>query len=226
MAMFLGTFHVSAQEDPEPMDTWPYLYQNFMSGAVRTSTGVLLEYSSFNICVVDGSLHYIKDGVIMKADMSKVFTALVGEDDVYINTLGRMSKIILETEDGAVVKNYAVDFEKLKKVEIGYGVTSSTASSRNTSLSLLGMETISGVNMVDMSLNRAEQQKGSGKYIPLKTEVSLLVNGRLIPANKKSIQDICGKTQTQEFLKKNKVKWSKAETLAPVLGFVKEHIAK
>lgn len=207
----------------EPMDSWPYLYSHFEEGAVRTTKGALLSYTTLNVCL-DGKLHYIQGDRIMEADMSKVFTARVGENDVYVNVAGKMHKVLQETEQGHILMLRNVDYDELSKVDIGYGVASSTASRTNTSLAGLGIDNINGVNITSMTLNRAEQQKSTGKVIPVKEETFFLVKGQLIPATKRAVQEVAGKDACKAFFKEHKLKWNKAETLVPVIGFLYESI--
>lgn len=213
------------EEPPfEPMDSWPYLYYNFENGRVRTAKGALLDYRSLNVNVVDGSLHFIQAGTIMKADMTQVYTALVGENDVYVNAGGKMYKILLETEHGYVLCGTSVDMDELNKVDIGYGVSSSTASRTNTTLVGLGIDNISGVNMSNMTLTRAEQQRNMGRLLPLIKTNYLLVNGKLIPANKRDIEQYVDKKVAKAFFKENKINWKKPETMVPLLVFLEEQI--
>ena len=86
---------VAAQEF-EPRETWPLVYENFQKGAARTVTGVLISDAQFNVSVMDGALLYVnKDNKIMNSDMSKVYTALIG-DDLYLNVGGKMYKVLSE----------------------------------------------------------------------------------------------------------------------------------
>lgn len=210
----------------EPTDTWPYLYAHFENGAVRTTKGALLSYTTLNICIGDGKLHYVQGDKIMQADMSNVFTARVGEEDVFVNIGGKMYKVLFESEEGFIVSLTSVDYDELKKVDIGYGVSSSTASMTNTNLAGLGIDSISGVNMMNMTLNRAEQQKNSGKVLPTKVDNYFYVGGKFILADKREVQDLVGKESMKAFLKENKVKWSKPETLVPVVAFLSEQLNK
>lgn len=210
----------------EPMDTWPYLYERFEPGNVRTTQGTLFPYAALNICIADGTLHYIEKGKIMQADMGHVFTVMVGDKDVFVNAGGKMYQVLLENEDGSVLKRTSVDVEELNRVDIGYGVSSSTASRTNTSLAGLGMETLDGVNMVNMTISSAESRKNTGKILPLKETLYLNIDGRLVPANKREIQQVVDKNAAKAFFKANKIKWSKPESLALLLPFLKEQLNK
>ena len=202
-----------------PRDSWPYIYERFQPGTVRTASGDLMEYQSFNICIENGRIHYIYNGKIMEADMAKVFTAKI-EEDVYVNVGGKMYRVFVQTNDGAIVFLTSIDIDELQKVDIGYGVSSSTASQTNTSLDLLlGGNTISSV-IVSQTLTVAEQQKNTGKELPVKEECFFLVRGRLIPASKHDIQEAVGKDAAKPFFKENKLKWNKPESLIPVLALL------
>lgn len=228
--LFLSSFLLRAQDPDayappyEPMDSWPYVYEQFESGNVRTTKGALLTYASLNICIADGKLHYIEAGKIMQANMMQIFTALVGDNDVYVNVGGKMYRVLVETDDGSILKMTSVDVDELSKVDIGYGVSSSTASRTNTSLSGLGMETLDGVNMVNMTITSAEQKKNTGKILPLKETLYLYVSGKLVPANKHEVQQLVDKDTAKAFFKANKIKWNKAESLLPLLSFLREHL--
>lgn len=208
----------------EPMDSWPYLYYNFENGRVRTAKGALLDYNSLNVNIVDGSLHFIKAGTIMKADMTQMYTALIGDTDVYVNAGGKMYQILLESEHGYVLCGTSVDMDELNKVDIGYGVSSSTASRTNTSFAGLGMDNISGINMSNMTLTRAEQQRSAGMLLPVKKTTYLLVNDYLIPAGRRDIEQFVDKKAVKAFFKENKINWKKPETMEPLLVFLEEHL--
>ena len=86
------------------------------------------------------------------------------------------------------------------------------------------METLDGVNMVNMTITNAEQKKNSGNVLPLKKTLYLYVSGKVIPANKREIQQLVDKDTAKAFFKANKIKWNKAESLLPLLPFLKEQL--
>lgn len=225
-AMLFSCLQMLAQDPPlssdfrfEPLDSWPYTNEVFSEGAVRTINGSFLDYALLNVHIPSGRLHYVQNGTIMQADMAKILTARIG-DDVYINVMGKMQKVLEETEAGAISLLTSVDTEELNKVNIGYGVTSSTASTSSATLGLMDLNNL-GFNI---TFSQAEEKKTTGAILPLKTELFFLVEGKVIPANKKAVIGICGKEDTKAFLKVNKVKWNKPATLVPVLDFLKSHI--
>ena len=103
LAFLLPAFAAFAQKGYEPMDSWPYEYADFRSGTIRMTSGDLMENVPINICLIDGSLHYLTKENIMRSDMLKVFTARIG-DEVYVNIGTKMHKILWESEKGAVVQ--------------------------------------------------------------------------------------------------------------------------
>lgn len=203
-----------------PRETWPFLYEEFMSGATRTKDGVLVIESRFNITAHDGALLYIgKDEKIMKADMSRVYTAKLG-DDVFLNVSGKMYKLLSETEYGAVLKGVEIDFEEQSKVSIGYGINSSTASAQGLAILMYGRFDTLGKN-----LQQTENEKNTGDILPLRENYFLFFEGRLIPAKKQEILDMPGidKKATKAFFKQEKIRWKDTASLEKVLVFLSEH---
>ena len=203
-----------------PRETWPFLYEEFMSGATRTKDGALVTESRFNITAHDGSLLYIgKDEKIMKADMSRVYTAKLG-DDVFLNVSGKMYKLLSETEYGAVLKGVEIDFEEQSKVSIGYGINSSTASAQGLAILMDGRFDTLGKN-----LQQTENEKNTGEILPLRENYFLFFEGRLITAKKQEILDMPGidKKATKAFFKQEKIRWKDTASLEKVLVFLSEH---
>lgn len=209
----------------EPMSSWPYLFEEFGSGAVRTAKGNLLEYASLNVSVADGKLHYVEKGTIMQADMMNVYTARIG-DDVFVNIYGKMYKVLRETEKGAVVELKTVDMEEMKKTDIGYGISSTTASKTNTSLSGIGVDSLLGaaygVSIDSVPLSQAEQQKHAGSLLPLKEDTFFYVYRILVPATRRDVTNAAGvdKAEAKAFFKAHKIKWSNPESLMEVVDFL------
>lgn len=207
----------------QPRDTWPYLNEEFVEGNVRVSGGDLLEGRLLNVCIADGRLHYVEDGSIMAADMNNVFTASIG-GFVYVNRGGKMFKVLVETDGGAVLQFTEVDFEEMNKTDIGYGISSSTASSQHTTLSGLGLtDEMGGFGIAGNSRYEAvRDNKGSGKVIPQKESLWLLVGGSMIPATRKDFLSYPGidKDAAAKFLKENKIKWNKPLSLAKVVEYL------
>ena len=208
----------------EPRDTWPYLYENFQNGVVRANNGALISDGAYNVCIHDGSLHYISDGKIMQANMSSVYTAKVGED-IFVNIFGKLYRIIAESGNGAIVEGIEIDIDELNKVEVGYGV--SVASGSQLNLNTLVVDAGSA-NILKDTFGNIENNKFTGKILPLKETTYLYTHAKLIRANKKDISDLPGldKSEVAGFIKKEKIKWKKTDSLLKVLEFVDKQLSE
>lgn len=206
----------------EPRESWPYLYENFQTGAVRMTNGSLVEDSSFNVSIADGSLHYISDGKIMKIDMMTVFTARVG-DQVFVNVGGKMYQVLAETDHGSLLQFYSIDLDKFGKVDIGYGISSSSASAMNVTSLLQGMD-----SMVNTHFDTAIEKRENGLALPLMIEKFIYVDRMLVPASKYGVREFPGidKDAANEFFKEKKIKWNKDESLSELIDFVYGQIGR
>jgi len=216
----LGAF---AQKGYEPMDSWPYEYAEFRDGTIRTTAGALMENVPVNICLVNASLHYVQGENLMQSDMQKVFTARIG-DQVYVNIGTKMHKILWESEKGAVVELSSIDMDQLNKADIGYGISSATASHQKTSLDLMGgsLGSWGDIGLSGKSYSNAYELRDSGTLLPVKKELFLLVQGVRINADKRSVINCPGVNpdEAKAFFKANKIKWNKVESLSKVAEFI------
>ena len=206
----------------EPRESWPYLNENFQTGAVRTVKGSLIEDSTYNISIADGSLHYIVDGKIMKIDMMTIYTARVG-DQVFVNVGGKMYQVLAETDNGSLIQLVSIDFDKLGKVDIGYGISSSSASAMNVTSLLQGMD-----SMVNTHFDTAIEKRDNGIELPLLAEKFIYVDGKLVPASKYGVREFPGidKAAANAFFKEKNIKWNKDESLSELIDFVYGQIVK
>ena len=206
----------------QPRETWPFVYEEFLDGATRTLDGSLTSDAQFNVSVTDGSLLYISDdGIIRKPDMSRVYTAKVGED-VYVNIMGKMYKLLSELDCGLVVMGMEVDRDEMDKVNIGYG-KSSVASAQNISLIA-----IDGGNGANKSLETFRTSKYDGRELPVKQNYFLRIGLRLIPASRQEILSLPGmdKKAANAFFKQEKIRWKEVPSLEKLLVFVNEQLSK
>lgn len=206
----------------EPRESWPFLYDDFKEGTTRTRTGELISGALFNITATDSKLLYIKDDTIMLADMSSVFTVRI-EDDVYLNVLGQLYKILSELDKGLVLSRYALDVDEFNKVQIGYGVSSSTGSAQGLQVSLDGR-----FNFVNMSVQQSWHDKDSGPVIPMKETLYVYVHNTLIPATQSTVTTWPGvnKKEAKAFIKKEKIKWKQTESLERIIIFLDSQLNK
>lgn len=204
----------------EPRESWPYLLEEFSPGTVRTAGGTVLSEGLYNISVVDGSLHYVNDGTILAADMRQVMMLKMA-DKLYVNRLGRMMEVLQEETGGYyLIRDVAVDLEQLAKADIGYGVSSATASTQR--LSSFGME---GQGTVNMNLTTAISNAQAGAVLPLVEKIYFLLGSRQVEASRAEFLAIPGldKTDAKAFLKAEKIKFGRMEDLVKVLQYLKEH---
>lgn len=203
----------------EPTSTWPYLYKNFQNGVVRMSGGELVNAAMMNISL-DGKVHYVneKDQKVMFADMLDVLTARLG-DDVYLNCGGRMMKVLAENEEGAVVCGYSLNAEEMSKTDIGYGISSSTASTQKLS-SLSG----DASSLVNLPLSTLMEGRTGGERLPVLTSLFFRVGSTMVPATKRGVTEawFVDKDAAKAFLKANKIKWNDEASLVKVLDFLSE----
>lgn len=200
--------------DYKPRESWPYLLEGFSPGTVRTPGGTELTEGYYNISVTDGKLHYIQNGKIMAADMRQV-QILRLQDDIYVNRMGRMLQCLQEEPGGNYLLVYTeVDMDKLAKTEIGYGITSATASSQKLN-GLFGSQ-------VNVDLSTAIAQAMDGPVLPLTKTYCFLLGSKQLPCEKQAFLEYPGidKAGAKAFLKAEKIKWYDPESLAKVLRYI------
>lgn len=214
-------FRTEAQ-DYEPREGWPFVFDNFRSGTTRTRDGGLVMDALLNISVTDGSLFFIdNDRLIMQADMSKVYTVKTG-DDVYVNLSGKLYKLLSELDKGYVVSRMEVDVDKYSKVDIGYGVSSASASAMNLTILMDGRS-----NLIKKNIDESNANKYSSPVIPTKESRFLWVGGNLIPASRNAIVNYPGvdKKKAQEFIKQEKIRWKDTISLEKLVIFLAKQLS-
>ncbi len=222
-AMLLTGVRLCLAQSYEPTRTWPYLYNDFQNGVIRMSGGELVHAAMVNVSV-DGKIHYVdeKDQKVMAADMLKVFSARIG-DDVYLNAGGKMMRLLAENGNGAVVCETSVNFDELNKSDIGYGISSSTASTQKLS-SLAGDSS----SLVNLPLNTLMEGRENGEKLPLMRKNLIRVGLNVIPATKSEVTNspLVDKAAAKAFLKSNKVRWNDPSSLLTVVDFLSGQMNK
>ena len=204
--------------DYKPRETWPYLLEEFTSGGVHTPGGTNLNEGWYNVCVLDGKLHYVQNGKIMEADMRQVQYARIG-GSMYVNRRGTMEQVVAEEGNYALLRSTLADLDRLSKSDIGYGVSSATASTQ--SINSLGM----AGGTVSMELEAAIAESKSGTVLPLRTRYDFMLGARQIEANRASVMALPGidKAAAKNFFKQEKINWNKPESLAKVLKYLADN---
>lgn len=217
-ALAVSVLAAAQNYDYKPRETWPYLLEEFTSGGVHTSGGANLNDGWYNVSVVDGKLHYIQNGRIMEADMRQVQYARIG-NSMFVNRLGCMKQVVAEEGNCALLRTALVDMDRLNKSDIGYGVSSATASTQN--VNNLGM---AGAT-VSMELEAAIAGSKSGIILPLRVRYEFMLGARQIDADKATVLALPGidKAAAKNYFKQEKINWSKPESLAKVLKYLADN---
>ncbi len=204
----------------EPTETWPYLFTDFRVGAVTMGNGNTVQTLKMNIAI-DGKVHYINenDGKIMAADMLNIVSASFDED-IFCNVGGKMMKVLAQNSNGMVVSLIMIDTDAMGKSEIGYGISSSTASTQK--LSALAGESSS---LVNLPLSTIMSKREGGEKLPIRQRLFIRVGIDVIQASKKSLLDSSAvdKDTAKAFLKTAKIKWNDPVSLLAIVDFVAEN---
>lgn len=194
---------------------WPYLYNEFMPGEVLLLKGSKQQYP-MNIHILHGRLHFIENGMIKEANTVDFVRATIGEDE-YLSVGPDVMKIVARAEKGLVVAHMLGDFEKLNESGGAYGSsTTSSATRKLTSIDVQGK-----VNQNHMELREGRH---NGESVDLAITYYIIIPGMdKILATKRGVEEAIGPERKAEFkawLKANKVKWSKPESIANVISFI------
>ena len=181
----------------QPKDTWPYLIKDFTEGKVYTPDG--------------------KE--ILSSDMRRVSNVVIG-DRKFINVMGRMMEVLASSASGHVLKDVQVDVDEMGKTNIGYGISSATASSQSVTTLMDGMS-----DMVNLNLSDAVTRSKEGTVIPVKEDLYLKYGAATVPAFKKDVLDIQGldKAAAEGFFKSQKIKWKDPQSLIKVVDYIAEN---
>ena len=203
-----------------PRETWPYLYADFVQGGVFTSDGKVITDGEVNISVADGKLHYVSGRKIMAANMLNVGYARIG-GETYLNLSGKMHLLMDERGSGKLLKLTEVDMSRYGKQDIGYGISSATASKQD-----LNVAALDGAGMLNLSLDEYVEQARLGKPLPLKETYLIVFKGRVVEATRKDVVQLPGVDEAAftAFAKKAKIKWHKVESLLKVIDYLNDNI--
>lgn len=214
LAAMFGCLEMKAQSF-EPTSTWPYVYEDFTSGKLMMTSGKTVD-GNYNICLENNTVHFIEGELVKQAASMDVVSVQIGSD-VYVNTNGKMLKVVAKSEKGLVVEENSIDMVKLNETGGAYG----SSSSSNATTALSSLEGIGGTrtNMNHMELKNA---KNDGKILPLIKKYYLVFGGKTVFASKKDVEGLDGvdKDALKGFLKKNKIKWRNPESLLTLVDFI------
>lgn len=206
-----ATFATSAQECST---TWPYLYPQFTNGVVHLTSGSKLQHQ-LNVHVKEGRLHYIENGIVKEAMNRDIFFIQIGGDR-YNVVNGDVMRVVESQEGGFVAVHYVADLAKLRETGGAYGSSSTTQATRLlTSIDMVGANT----NHMEMWENR-----NGGESLPINSNYYVVAGKNVYPASKRGIENLLPDEKIDEFrkfLKENKIKWKKPESLIKLVDFLK-----
>ncbi len=208
----------AAAQNFEPTTTWPYVYEDFMSGKLVMTTGKVVD-GTYNICLDDGKVHFIDGDLVRQASSVEVTSVQIG-NDIYVNAFGKMMKVLQKSDKGVVAEDLSIDYAKLNETGGAYG--SSSNSIATTALSSL--EGIGGTrsNMNHMELKNA---KTDGKTLALNRKYYLVFGGKCVYATKRDVQAMPGvdKAKLKSFLKSHRIKWKDPVSLLVLVDYLADN---
>lgn len=211
-AALMGFFAAWSQEYST---AWPYLYNEFIPGEVLTLGGAKHEYL-VNIHILQGRLHFIEDGLIKEAASKDVYKVIIGADE-YVGVEQDIMKLVARADNGFVVAHLLGDFESLNETGGAYGSSTTSAATRKLS----SIEVQGRVNQNHMELREGRHD---GQSVSLTTKYYIIIPGQpKILATKKGVEAAIGPERKAEFkawLKSNKIKWNKPESIVNVISFI------
>ena len=200
-----------------PTTSWPYVYEEFTPGRIKTHQDTDISYDKLNINLISGRVHYVEDGVIMQADINTIALLVIG-DDSYMCVGGRMMKVLKNSASSAVLLRVTIDTDAMNRADIGYG-KSSIASTSNLSLTALS----SGMDYsVNRSLDDLLQERSEGEPLELREVLGVYYRGTFVPASRADVMKIPGidKDAVKQFIKTGKIKFGKIDDLARLADFL------
>lgn len=214
LLMILLGYAVLVNAQFAPNTRWPYLYENFMQGTIYFAKKQKSE-AQLNIHLLGNTLHYItQDGKIFESSDKEVVRVEIGSD-IYLFADHKLMQLVAQKESNVLVKLVYGDFDSMTSGSGAYGASLNSSASRDLSSLDLG-----GLNQPE--LGKMLQEKNDGSEIPLEVSYYFILNGRVVEANKKALTETIEVSQSdnwKQFLKENKIKWKKEDSLISVLGF-------
>lgn len=210
----------SAQND-QPTANWPYLYPDFMEGELLRANKDSNK-GRFNIHLNISALHYVdKNGKIKEADTWGVIGLIIGEDRFRF-VEGKMLKVMAESKGGSVVKESRANYSAIVKKD---GAMGTTALNSTTTKTFLYNENVinqyNGYLLTDVYKD-LHAMKDQSERLPVNSNLYLVIEKRLVPANKKSVAALEGinKKEFSAFLKTEKIQWNEPQDLIKVIDYI------
>ncbi len=215
------TFPVSAIE-PEytPTTTWPYLYEKFQEGTVKTLRGETIRHGEFNLSLAQGKGHFISNGTLMELDVRSIVEVTIG-DDLFVPVGGKLVKVIKKTENSVTALQITIDIDAMSQSEVGYGGKSALTNTQKVSANAIagGSDSSEYRSISDISAD-------DGEPLTLKKVRGFICNWIFVPASKYDIFKIQGidKAAVKKFIKDNKIRLSDDDDLSKLADFINSTI--
>ena len=214
MACFI--LSLSAQ-DFQPNTNWPYLYNDFEEGTIYFASNQQTK-AKLNIHLSGNVLHYVDDkGKIFESSDDGIIRVEIGKD-AYMFGDHQMMQIIHNEKHIVLVKLMRGKIRSNDEADSGggaYGASLGTSATQK--------KATWGGGVTTRDLFQMYKEKNDGSAISLETRYYYIIEGRLVEADKRSIEKYLPAEQKAEwakFLKSEKIKWKKEESLVQILDFL------
>ena len=169
-----------------------------------------------NIHLWGNKLHYLSESQkIQEATDQGVIRVEIGKD-AYIFCDHQLMKFLAVEQNNLLVELTKADFDALFSGTGAYGASLNSSASRDlSSLDLGGLDS--------PEIGRLLQERNDGRTIPLRRLFYFVIDGKLVEANKKSVESTLNENDLKQwnaFVKQNKIKWKDEESLKKVLSFI------
>ncbi len=195
--------YVAAQE---PTTTWPYIFKDFTEATVYMSKGGKIEYKA-NVHLAKSTLHYIADDMINEVRGRDILLVDFGGRK-FMNVNNSLMEVVEEVEGGFIAMLREINFTELNETGGAYGSSSATTSTK-------ALSSLEGIGSITTHMLQ-QDNKNSGKVLPLQSSYYIVTEGRVYPANKSMIEDflpVDKKAAFKAFVKQNKIKWNNPQSL-------------
>lgn len=200
----------------EPNTKWPYIYEDFQPGTIYFEGNQKNSNRELNIHLMGNQLHYISgDGRIFQSDDQKVIRVEIG-NDAYIYSDHKLVKIVATEGTDLLVMLLKANFDTLLQGNGAYGASLNSSATQDLSSLEIG-----GLDHPELGLML--QEKKEGRVIPIVEQYYFIIDGQQVEATKKGVEKFVGDAKAdalKQFLKENKTKWKKEDSLKQLLGFL------
>lgn len=200
----------------EPNTKWPYLYEDFQQGTIFFQDNQKNSSTELNVHLLGNVLHYLgKDGKIYQSDDKNVMRVEIGSD-AYLFCDHQLMQVVAAEGTSVLVKQTKGEFDQLQSGGGAYGASLNSSASRDlSSLELGGLDT--------PELGKMLQEKHDGRIIPTSVHYFFILDGQQVEATKKGLEKHVSSDKVadlQKFIKENKIKWKKEDSLTTLLQFL------